>query len=374
MTGWSTTGPWPRPRLRGALLRGLVRVLWLAIALGLSGFAWRRPGYHPARCRDPADESVFTALKYCSSGTARPSLDPEPGLVDLPRPCRSPRATRRSSLPAHDARARRPAARCLGLRARGAHLVLSRLRKVGSPLDVLAGAALGVGIAIALRMLPAALRRSPRGRCGKADPDPDPRPAKKNSSGIEIARTSTKMVERAPRVMHDQALRHGGGGGRTPTGGAPRRGSRAGRSPGRAFPGPLAGVPAEHADGDALALARVPAGERGEREHEAGDPRRTLAQAPERGHAAPRRGTQVPGGLPARLLHRVRRFHGREYGHIRGESHAGTHCHDRGSESACRSNRGASAVPRSARTVFRPSSRRAAGHSGSSVVPSAATA
>ncbi len=137
--------------------------IWLAIAVGISGFSWSRPWlWTRVGVAILVAESVSAALKEWIERDRPPVADPDPEtLVELP-------AT--FSFPSGHATVSFACATTLALavpRLRWPLYALATLIScsrvyvgVHYPLDVLAGAALGVGIAIALRMLAAALRRS----------------------------------------------------------------------------------------------------------------------------------------------------------------------------------------------------------------------
>ncbi len=140
--------------------------IWLVIAVAISGFSWSRPWlWTRVAVAIIVAESVSGALKLWV-GRDRPPLsnpDPEP-LVHLP-------AT--YSFPSGHATVSFACATVLALAVPRLRVPLYTLATLISfsrvhvgvhyPFDVLAGAALGVAIAIALRMLAAALRRSEPG-------------------------------------------------------------------------------------------------------------------------------------------------------------------------------------------------------------------
>jgi undecaprenyl-diphosphatase len=140
--------------------------IWLVIAVAISGFSWSRPWlWTRVAVAIIVAESVSGALKLWL-GRDRPPLsnpDPEP-LVHLP-------AT--YSFPSGHATVSFACATVLALAVPRLRVPLYTLATLISfsrvyvgvhyPFDVLAGAVLGVAIAIALRMLAAALRRSEPG-------------------------------------------------------------------------------------------------------------------------------------------------------------------------------------------------------------------
>ena len=140
--------------------------VWLGIAVGISSFSWSRPWlWTRVGVAILVAESVSGALKNWVERNRPPLSNPEPGpLVDLPATFSFPSGHATVSfacatvlalaVPRH----RRP------LYALAALIAFSRVYVgVHYPFDVLAGAVLGVGIAIALRMLATALRRSAPG-------------------------------------------------------------------------------------------------------------------------------------------------------------------------------------------------------------------
>jgi undecaprenyl-diphosphatase len=142
---------------------GSFGLVWLVIALAISGFSWSRPWlWTRVGATILLAESVSGALKVWFDRDRPPLSDPTPKpLVDLPST---------SSFPSGHAMVSFACATVLALAvprlraplfALAALIAYSRVYVgVHYPFDVLAGAALGVVIAIALRMLAAALRRS----------------------------------------------------------------------------------------------------------------------------------------------------------------------------------------------------------------------
>jgi len=144
-------------------LVGSFGIVWLVIAVAISGFSWSRPWlWTRVGVAILIAESVSGALKV-RIGRDRPPLqdpDPEP-LVELPVT---------HSFPSGHATVAFACATVLALavpRLRVPLFVLAALIAfsrvyvgVHYPFDVLAGAVLGFGIARALRMLAGALRRS----------------------------------------------------------------------------------------------------------------------------------------------------------------------------------------------------------------------
>ncbi len=142
---------------------GSFGLVWLLLAVAISGFSWSRPWlWTRIGAAILIAESLSGALKVWIGRDRPPLSDPTPKpLVDLPST---------SSFPSGHATVSFACATVLALAvprlrtplfALAALIAYSRVYVgVHYPADVLAGAALGVGIAIALRMLAGALRRS----------------------------------------------------------------------------------------------------------------------------------------------------------------------------------------------------------------------
>ncbi len=140
--------------------------VWLAIALGISGFSWSRPWlWTRVGVAILVAESVSGGLKEWSGRDRPPLANPDPGpLVDLPATYSFPSGHATVSFACATVLALAVPRLGLPLYALAALIALSRVYVgVHYPFDVLAGAVLGVAIAIALRMLAAALRRSAPG-------------------------------------------------------------------------------------------------------------------------------------------------------------------------------------------------------------------
>jgi undecaprenyl-diphosphatase len=140
--------------------------IWLVIAAAISGFSWSRPWlWTRVAVAIIVAESVSAALKQWI-GRDRPPLsnpDPEP-LVDLPATHSFPSGHATVSFACATVLALAVPRLRVPLYALATLISLSRVYVgVHYPLDVLAGAALGVGIAIALRKLAEVLRRSEPG-------------------------------------------------------------------------------------------------------------------------------------------------------------------------------------------------------------------
>ena len=151
------------PFFEALSLVGSFGIVWLLIALAISGFSWSRPWlWTRVGATILIAESVSGALKAWIDRDRPPLVDPDPEpLVRLPVT---------DSFPSGHATVSFACATVLALavpRLRVPLFVLAALIAfsrvyvgVHYPLDVLAGALLGVGLAIALRMLAGALRRS----------------------------------------------------------------------------------------------------------------------------------------------------------------------------------------------------------------------
>jgi undecaprenyl-diphosphatase len=145
---------------------GSFGLVWLVIALGISGFSWSRPWlWTRVGVAIIVAESVSGALKQWA-GRDRPPLanpDPEP-LVDLPATYSFPSGHATVSFACATVLALAVPRLRVPLYALATLIAFSRVYVgVHYPLDVLAGAVLGVAVARALRMLAAALRRSAPG-------------------------------------------------------------------------------------------------------------------------------------------------------------------------------------------------------------------
>ena len=137
--------------------------VWLAIAVAVSGFSWSRPWlWTRVGVAILAAESVSGALKEWVERDRPPLADPEPGpLVDLPATYSFPSGHATVSFACATVLALAVPRLAWPLYALAVLISFSRVYVgVHYPFDVLAGAVLGVAIAIALRTLAAALRRS----------------------------------------------------------------------------------------------------------------------------------------------------------------------------------------------------------------------
>jgi undecaprenyl-diphosphatase len=137
--------------------------VWLGIALGVSGFSWSRPWlWTRVGAAILLAESVSGALKNWADRDRPPLSNPEPEtLVDLPATYSFPSGHATVSFACATVLALAVPRLRYPLFALAALIAFSRVYVgVHYPFDIVAGAVLGVGIAIALRMLAAALRRS----------------------------------------------------------------------------------------------------------------------------------------------------------------------------------------------------------------------
>jgi undecaprenyl-diphosphatase len=145
---------------------GSFGLIWLVIAVAISGFSWSRPWlWTRVGVAILVAESLSGALKLWV-GRDRPPLsnpDPEP-LVHLPTTYSFPSGHATVSFACATVLVLAVPRLRVPLFALATLIAFSRVYVgVHYPLDVLAGAVLGVVIAIALRMLAAALRRSEPG-------------------------------------------------------------------------------------------------------------------------------------------------------------------------------------------------------------------
>ena len=151
------------PIFEGLSYAGSFGLVWLLLAVAISGFSWSRPWlWTRVGAAILLAEGISGALKEFTERDRPPVADPDPGtLVHLPVTY---------SFPSGHATVAFACATTLALAvprlrwplfALAALIAFSRVYVgVHFPFDVLVGALLGVGIATALRMLAAALRRS----------------------------------------------------------------------------------------------------------------------------------------------------------------------------------------------------------------------
>ena len=137
--------------------------IWLAIAVAISGFSWSRPWlWTRVAVAILISESISGLLKEWIERDRPPLADPDPApLVDLPATFSFPSGHATVSFACATTLALAVPRLTWPLFALATLISFSRVYVgVHYPFDVLAGAALGVAIAIALRKLAAALRRS----------------------------------------------------------------------------------------------------------------------------------------------------------------------------------------------------------------------
>lgn len=142
---------------------GSFGLIWLAIAVAISGFSWSRPWlWTRIGVAILVAESVSGALKLWVDRERPPLADPTPEpLVDLPATFSFPSGHATVSFACATTLALAVPRLRVPLYVLAALISFSRVYVgVHYPLDVLAGAALGVAVAIALRRLAAVLRRS----------------------------------------------------------------------------------------------------------------------------------------------------------------------------------------------------------------------
>ena len=140
--------------------------VWLAIAVAISGFSWSRPWlWTRVGVAILVAEGVSAALKQWFDRDRPPLSNPDPEpLVDLPVTHSFPSGHATVSFACATVLALAVPRLRVPLYALATLISLSRVYVgVHYPLDVLAGAALGVAIAIALRKLAEVLRRSEPG-------------------------------------------------------------------------------------------------------------------------------------------------------------------------------------------------------------------
>lgn len=137
--------------------------IWLAIAVAISGFSWSRPWlWTRVAVAILISESISGLLKQWIERDRPPLADPDPEpLVDLPSTFSFPSGHATVSFACATTLALAVPRLTWPLFALATLISFSRVYVgVHYPFDVLAGAALGVAIAIALRKLAAALRKS----------------------------------------------------------------------------------------------------------------------------------------------------------------------------------------------------------------------
>ena len=154
------------PLFVGLSFVGSFGLIWLLIAVAISGFSWSRPWlWTRVGVAILVAEGVSAALKQWFERDRPPLSNPDPEpLVDLPATHSFPSGHATVSFACATVLALAVPRLRVPLYALATLISLSRVYVgVHYPLDVLAGAALGVGIAIALRKLAEVLRRSEPG-------------------------------------------------------------------------------------------------------------------------------------------------------------------------------------------------------------------
>ena len=142
---------------------GSFGVVWLFLALAISGFSWSRPWlWTRVGAAILISESISGALKEWIQRDRPAVADPDPRpIVELPATYSFPSGHATVSFACATVLALAVPRLRWPLYGLAALISFSRVYVgVHYPLDVLAGAVLGVAIAIALRMLAAVLRRS----------------------------------------------------------------------------------------------------------------------------------------------------------------------------------------------------------------------
>ena len=151
------------PVFEALSLVGSFGIVWLVLALAISGFSWSRPWlWTRVGATILIAESVSGALKAWIGRDRPPLSNPDPApLVDLPATHSFPSGHATVAFACATTLALAVPRLRIPLYVLAALIAFSRVYVgVHYPLDVLAGAVLGVGIAKALRMLAGALRRS----------------------------------------------------------------------------------------------------------------------------------------------------------------------------------------------------------------------
>jgi undecaprenyl-diphosphatase len=145
---------------------GAYGFVWLAIAVGISGFSWSRPWlWTRVGAAILLAESCSAALKRWFERARPPVADPLPeSLVETPATYSFPSGHATVSFACATVLALAVPRLAVPLYALAVLISFSRVYVgVHFPLDVLAGAVLGIAIAIALRTLAGALQRSAPG-------------------------------------------------------------------------------------------------------------------------------------------------------------------------------------------------------------------
>jgi undecaprenyl-diphosphatase len=149
---------------------GSFGIVWLVLAFAISGFSWSRPWlWTRVGAAILIAESVTGALKQWIDRDRPPLVDPDPEpLLSVPETHSFPSGHATVSFACATVLALAVPRLRVPLFVLAALIAFSRVYVgVHYPFDVLAGAVLGYGIARALRMLAAVLRRSaPQPRSG----------------------------------------------------------------------------------------------------------------------------------------------------------------------------------------------------------------
>jgi undecaprenyl-diphosphatase len=151
------------PLFQALSYAGSFGLIWLAIAVAISGFSWSRPWlWTRVGAAILISESISGGLKAWIERDRPAVADPDPDtLVGLPATFSFPSGHATVSFACATTLALAVPRLRWPLYALATLISFSRVYVgVHYPLDVLVGAVLGVGIAIALRMLAATLRRS----------------------------------------------------------------------------------------------------------------------------------------------------------------------------------------------------------------------
>jgi undecaprenyl-diphosphatase len=151
------------PVFEGLSLSGSFGIVWLVLALAISGFSWSRPWlWTRVGAMILIAESVSGALKAQVARDRPPVTDPDPEpLVRLPETHSFPSGHATVSFACATVLALAVPRLRVPLYLLAALISFSRVYVgVHYPFDVVAGAVLGYGLARALRMLARALRRS----------------------------------------------------------------------------------------------------------------------------------------------------------------------------------------------------------------------
>jgi undecaprenyl-diphosphatase len=151
------------PVFEGLSLIGSFGIVWLVLALAISGFSWSRPWlWTRVGATILIAESVSGALKAQLERDRPPVVDPEPeALVRVPDTYSFPSGHATVSFACATVLALAVPRLSIPLYVLAALISFSRVYVgVHYPFDIVAGAVIGYALARALRMLAGALRRS----------------------------------------------------------------------------------------------------------------------------------------------------------------------------------------------------------------------